>query len=47
MNADKIVSAINSSTATEAEKEEAKSLLQRVLENPLLSMVTGWFGGGS
>jgi hypothetical protein len=46
MTADKIVAAINSSTASEAEKEKAKSLLQRVLENPLLSTVTGWFGGG-
>jgi len=45
MKADKIVAAINSSTATEAEKEEAKSLLQRVLANPLLSTVTGWFSG--
>jgi hypothetical protein len=46
MNADKIVAAINSSTTTEAEKEEAKSLLQRVLENPLLSTLIGLFGGG-
>jgi hypothetical protein len=45
MNAEKIVVAINSSTATEAEKEEAKSLLQRVLDNPLLSRFIGWLGG--
>jgi hypothetical protein len=46
MNADKIVAGINSSTATEAEKEKAKSLLQQFLENPLLSTVIGWFGTG-
>ena len=45
MNADKIVAAINSSAVTEAEKEEARSLLQRVLENPLLSRLIGLLGG--
>jgi hypothetical protein len=44
-NADRIVMAINSSTVTEAEKEEARSLLQRVLENPLLSRLIGLLGG--
>jgi hypothetical protein len=36
VNADKIVAAINQSTATLTEKEDAKSLLQKILLNPLL-----------
>jgi hypothetical protein len=45
MNADKIVGAINRSTATGAEKEEAKSLLARLLDNPILSRIVGLIVG--
>jgi hypothetical protein len=50
LNAEKIVAAINSWTATAQEKEEAKSLLQSVLDNPLLKkafeiFTTGGSGG--
>jgi hypothetical protein len=45
LNADKIIAAINNSTATEAEKEEAKSLLGRLLDNPILSRIVGLIVG--
>jgi hypothetical protein len=45
INSDKIVAAINQSTATLGEKEDAKSLLQKILENPLLSKIFGMFTG--
>jgi hypothetical protein len=49
INSDKIVAAINDSSATLTEKEDAKSLFQKVLENPLLSKIFGLFmaNGGS
>jgi hypothetical protein len=45
IDADKIVAAINHSTATSTEKEDAKSLLQKILANPLLSKIFGMFMG--
>lgn len=37
----KLIAAINDSTATEAEKAEAKSLLRKFLEHPLVASVVG------
>lgn len=45
LNAEKIVAAINRATATEAQKEEAKSLLGRLLDNPIMSKIIGAFTG--
>jgi hypothetical protein len=41
LNAGKIVSAINQSTITASEKEEAKSLLRKLLDNTVLCKVLG------
>jgi len=38
---EKIISAIDHSTASEAEKREAKSLLKRFLEHPLVTSIAG------
>jgi hypothetical protein len=46
IDADKIVAAINHAAATSTEKEDAKTLFQKVLENPLLSKIFGLFTGG-
>lgn len=47
IDADKIVAAIDRSTATLTEKGDAKTLFQKILENPLLSKILGLFTGDS
>lgn len=41
---EKLISAINNSTAKDAEKEEAKSLLRSFLSHPLVSAIVGAIG---
>jgi hypothetical protein len=41
---ERIIAAINNAEATEREKEKAKSLLQSVLDNPLLNKILGGHG---
>jgi len=45
-NAEKVVAAINRSSATVTEKEEAKTLLKTLMENPILSKIFGSFLSG-
>ena len=41
IDVDRVVAAIDHSTASEAEKAEAKSLLKKFLEHPLVSVIVG------
>jgi hypothetical protein len=43
----KLIAAVDHSNASEAEKKEAKSLLQKLAENPLVQSVWGYVFGGS
>ncbi len=46
VQADKIIQAIDHSSASDGEKEEAKSLWEKCLDNPLLSKILGMLFGG-
>jgi hypothetical protein len=46
LHIEKLVAAVDHSTASETEKAEAKSLLRRLAENPLVQSVLGAVLGG-
>lgn len=47
MHIGKLIAAVDHSNASDAEKKEAKSLLQKLAENPLVQSVWGYVFGGS
>jgi hypothetical protein len=46
MDVDKLFNAVDGAAASATEKAEAKSLLQKVLDNPLAKKLLGWFTNG-
>lgn len=46
IDVDKLIAAVDHSTASEAEKKEAHSLIERIANSPLMQTILGAFSGG-